>query len=199
MKKGRLAHSLNCICFSETVNTAKTSELPIFQSSENLSMTKASSSGTVAIQRNSTKDNVEDNVTENEDDTASKHQDSISFEEEQLTDYKVDNENESITKISIESRLLNILFRETTTFGVRIKRNIERAALHRNFVTTQTVPGCESDVKVKVGMLAEGGEVITLSAEYEDCKRVANETDTPIRQVASSAVGKAKNILQNNK
>ena len=170
-------------------------------------MTKTSSSGTVAIQRNSTKDNVEDNVTENEDDTASKHQDSIaqhdagliSFEEVQLTDYKVDNENESTIKMSIESRLLNILFRETTTFGVRIKRNIERAALHRNFVTTQTVPGCGSDVKVKVGMLAEGGEVITLSAEYEDCKRVANETDTPIRQVASSAVGKAKHILQNNK
>ena len=88
-----------------------------------------------------------------------------------------------------ERCLLNVLFRHTTTLGVRIERNILRAALQRRFVTVQ-LPyrdnGRGGQVDVKVGSLGDG-EVVSVKAEFEHCRAVAEGSGVPLKVVASMA------------
>ncbi|MFW5856687.1 MAG: nickel pincer cofactor biosynthesis protein LarC, partial [Planctomycetota bacterium] len=64
-------------------------------------------------------------------------------------------------------RLLDRIFRETGTFGLRMQQ-VERAILDRAFVEV-AVDG--NPVRVKVGR--RGGRVRTVAPEYEDCRRAA--------------------------
>jgi uncharacterized protein (TIGR00299 family) protein len=73
-------------------------------------------------------------------------------------------------------RYLDILFRETTTLGVRIQP-IERKKLPRTTKQVQTSFGI---VSVKVIVL-EGQE--QLRAEFEECKRIATENKLPLAAV----------------
>ena len=73
-------------------------------------------------------------------------------------------------------------FAETTTFGIR-RHRVLRTKLDREFVTVTTPYGA---VKVKVGK--SGGKVITAAPEYEDCRRIAQETGTPLRDVMTSVM-----------
>jgi hypothetical protein len=73
-------------------------------------------------------------------------------------------------------RYLDILFRETTTLGVRIQP-IERKMLPRSTKQVQTSFGI---VSVKVIVL-EGQE--QLRAEFEECKRIAAENKLPLAAV----------------
>ena len=70
-----------------------------------------------------------------------------------------------------------ILFRETTTIGVRRYR-VERTALPRRFFEVQ-VPG--GTVRIKACELPDGTE--KRYPEYEDVKRVARETGKSYREV----------------
>ena len=63
-----------------------------------------------------------------------------------------------------------LLFRETTTLGVR-RQEWERTALEREIVTVATAYG---SVRVKVGR--RGGVVYNAQPEFEDCQRLAAET-----------------------
>lgn len=74
--------------------------------------------------------------------------------------------------------VLTIIFRETTTFGVRVRRNVERASLPREF--RRNVDG--TGVDVRVGRLPDG-TVTTVSPEYEHCRVSARSTGTPLRKV----------------
>jgi len=94
---------------------------------------------------------------------------------------------------SIVNKLLELVFRHTTTLGVRICRNIDRAALRRSFLTAQT-PFHESSINVKVGFL--GNEAVSMKAEFEDCARISRETNVPIKQVADCATQQAQILLQ---
>lgn len=105
------------------------------------------------------------------------------------------------TTLPVIEGLLNIIFRQTTTFGVRIHRDIERIALHRQFLRRVQTPYGNSElqedgcVDVKLGML--GGEIVTISAEFDHCKRVADAVDMPLRVIAESAIGIARReVLQ---
>lgn len=93
--------------------------------------------------------------------------------------------------------LLSIIFRQTTTLGVRVLRNLERIALRRQFIQRVQTPyysntedGC---VDVKLGMLGE--EIVTISAEFDHCKRVADATNTPLKVVSERAIEVAKSLL----
>lgn len=72
--------------------------------------------------------------------------------------------------------VLQILFRETTTLGVRIQP-VERRKIGRSTRTVSTSLGM---VKVKV-ILRDSGE--TLVPEFEECKRIAREKNIPLIEV----------------
>jgi uncharacterized protein (DUF111 family) len=74
------------------------------------------------------------------------------------------------------NRLLDIIFRETTTLGVRIQP-IERKKLPRSTKQVQTSFGIAS---AKV-IIVEGKE--QLRVEFEECKRIASEKNLPLAEV----------------
>jgi len=92
---------------------------------------------------------------------------------------RCDNDN------TAEHRLLNIMFRHTTTLGIRIQRDILRASLQRRFVKVQT-PFSTKGVDVKISSL-NNGEIVSVKAEFEQCKLVSEESCTPLKTVSSAA------------
>ena len=80
------------------------------------------------------------------------------------------------------SRLTHLLFRETTTLGVR-RRQENREVLDRRWVTVNTQWG---DVRMKVGSF--NGNVTNYAPEYEDCRRIAREQQVPLKRVIEQAV-----------
>jgi len=75
----------------------------------------------------------------------------------------------------------DLIFRQTTTFGVRRTR-VERAKLERRRVEVATAFGT---VRIKVGR--RGGKVVTALPEYEDCLRLAEEQRVAFREVYDAA------------
>lgn len=87
------------------------------------------------------------------------------------------------TKLSVlvdekqESAVLEVLFKETTSIGVR-KYKVEKIMLKRDFEEIETKYG---NITVKNAYYQ--GEKIKYKPEYEDCKRIANEKNIPIDRV----------------
>ena len=79
-------------------------------------------------------------------------------------------------------RLTQILFRETTTLGVR-RREESRRILSRKWVTVATQWG---DVRMKIASM--NGTVTNYAPEYEDCRRIAAERHVPLKSVMQEAV-----------
>ena len=79
-------------------------------------------------------------------------------------------------------RLTAIVFRETTTIGVRY-REMMRECLDRETVTVDTPYGV---VAVKVAQ--RNGEVLNASPEFDDCARLATETGAPVKDVQAAAM-----------
>lgn len=87
------------------------------------------------------------------------------------------------------SALQEVIFRETTTLGVR-SYDVSRLCLERDWREVQTEYG---PVRMKVGL--SDGEIVTAAPEYEDCRRLARESGTPVKtvyQAAQSAFEKSK-------
>jgi uncharacterized protein (TIGR00299 family) protein len=78
--------------------------------------------------------------------------------------------------------LSRIVFRETTTIGIR-RHAVDRTTLEREFVEVDTTYG---KVKIKVSKL--DGEVVTTAPEYEDCARIAREHGVPLKQIQTLAL-----------
>ncbi len=74
------------------------------------------------------------------------------------------------------------LFRHTTTFGFRYS-SVERVVLQREFHSVQTSLGT---VKVKVGR--KNQEIVQVSPEFEDCRRVAEQAGVSLQTVYAAAV-----------
>jgi len=74
-------------------------------------------------------------------------------------------------------KISEILFTETSTFGVRYYE-VNRITLDREIQTIKTPYG---PVKVKVGSL--NGNLLKISPEYEDCKKIARREKLPIKKV----------------
>ena len=74
-----------------------------------------------------------------------------------------------------------ILFEETTTLGVR-RHDLHRVALPRRVHTLQ-LPG--GRVRIKVAEMGRGKKKII--PEYQDCKKVAETTGRPIREIMQQA------------
>ena len=78
--------------------------------------------------------------------------------------------------------LAGVLFRETGTFGVRVREQ-RRYTLERSWRTVQTEFG---DIRLKAG--AWQGEEVTVAPEYEDCKRAALAHGVSLRRVYAAAM-----------
>jgi pyridinium-3,5-bisthiocarboxylic acid mononucleotide nickel chelatase len=79
------------------------------------------------------------------------------------------------------SRLIDLVFRETTTIGVRTYE-VRRKTLERELVPVATPFG---DVRIKISSM--NGSVLNATPEYEDCQRIANQRGIPLKQVIASA------------
>ncbi len=77
--------------------------------------------------------------------------------------------------------LSRLLFEETSTIGVRTYR-AERLILERSHVSVETTYG---PVRVKVS--SRQGEVLNFAPEYEDCRRLAEERQVPLKRVLEQA------------
>jgi len=77
--------------------------------------------------------------------------------------------------------LLALVFRETTTIGVRY-HDVTRERLDREVITVETPLG---PVRFKVARL--GGSVVNAAPEFDDCQRLATERRIPIKDVQAIA------------
>jgi len=84
-------------------------------------------------------------------------------------------------------KLADMILAETTTLGVRMT-DIVRRKLQRELGTVDTEFGT---VKVKIAHV-NGGERVT--AEYDDCVRIANERNIPLTAVYESVVKSNRNV-----
>ena len=80
------------------------------------------------------------------------------------------------------ARLTQIIFRETTTLGVR-QRDERRQTLARKWQNVNTTWG---GVRIKIASM--NGTVTHYAPEYEDCRRIAVEHRVPLKEVMSEAV-----------
>lgn len=86
--------------------------------------------------------------------------------------------------------VVDTLFRETTTFGVRI-RSVEREILDRRWVE---VTVAAHTVRVKIG--ERGGSTITVAPEYDDAAAAARATGMALRDVYAAATAAAREQLE---
>jgi uncharacterized protein (TIGR00299 family) protein len=77
--------------------------------------------------------------------------------------------------------VLDIIFRETTSIGVRI-REVERKKLEREIREVDTLFG-----KVRIKISKRGDEIFTITPEYDDCRRIAEEKQVPLKTVIEEA------------
>jgi len=78
--------------------------------------------------------------------------------------------------------LMNLIFAETTTFGVRTYR-AQRRVLPREWVNVGTEYG---EVRIKVSRV--NGRILHVAPEFEDCRKLAAEKDVPLQRVIASAM-----------
>jgi len=79
------------------------------------------------------------------------------------------------------SRLIDLIFRETTTIGVRT-HEARRKTLARESVTVETPFG---EVRMKISRMH--GAVLNATPEYEDCRRIATLKNIPLKDVLAAA------------
>ncbi|MGG6268192.1 nickel pincer cofactor biosynthesis protein LarC [Leptolyngbya sp. AN03gr2] len=70
-----------------------------------------------------------------------------------------------------------ILFRETTTLGIR-RTTQQRTILDRRFEQVNTEYGA-----IQVKIASRNGSIVNVQPEYEDCVRIARKVDLPWREV----------------
>lgn len=83
---------------------------------------------------------------------------------------------------SDRERMLDLIFGESTTFGIREHRT-KRTILDRSFQSVETPFGA---VRIKLGQ--RNGTIVTASPEIEDCRKCAAEGGVPVRNVYDSAL-----------
>ncbi len=83
---------------------------------------------------------------------------------------------------SAVAKIADVIFLETTSFGVRVDR-VNRLKLERRFEKVTTPFG---EVTVKLGL--RGGEVIQASPEFESVRAVSEKSGQPLRVVQEAAL-----------
>jgi uncharacterized protein (DUF111 family) len=76
----------------------------------------------------------------------------------------------------------DLLLRETSTLGLRIREE-RRVCLQRQLVEVATEWG---SIRVKVG--SRGDEEFNAAPEFDDCRRLAEKNDVPVKRVLEAAL-----------
>jgi uncharacterized protein (TIGR00299 family) protein len=79
-------------------------------------------------------------------------------------------------------RMVRLVFRETTTIGVR-HREVARRVLDRESMSVETSVG---PIRIKVARL--DGEIVNAAPEYEDCREAALRSGAALREVQALAI-----------
>jgi uncharacterized protein (TIGR00299 family) protein len=87
---------------------------------------------------------------------------------------------------SVREQVFDVLFRETTTLGVRYYP-VERRVLERRTLVRDTPWG-----KISVKQGVKDGRVVTESPEFEDCARLADAAGAPLKEVFRHATGRGR-------
>lgn len=85
--------------------------------------------------------------------------------------------------------ILEVLFSESTTLGIRIREVKRLRLVQQNFIA-ETKYG---KIKVKVGMFKGG--IKNIAPEYENCKKIAKQHQIPLKEVYEEA----KKAVHDNK
>jgi uncharacterized protein (DUF111 family) len=80
------------------------------------------------------------------------------------------------------SALAEVLFRETTTIGLR-HHDVDRECLQREFVTVETTLG---PVRFKVAV--RNGRVVNAMPEFEDCAKLSAVHNVSVKDVQTLAI-----------
>ena len=87
-----------------------------------------------------------------------------------------------ISKKSKRDEMVNLIFKETGSLGIRIAPNIHRGLAKREFIKkTYEIEGKEYEITFKIGYV--NGEIISKRPEYEDLKRIASDSGLSLRKV----------------
>lgn len=86
-----------------------------------------------------------------------------------------------LTDLERRDAAATVIFRETSTFGLRIVP-VERHCLRRSFDAVTTPFG---SVRVKIGWW--GDRILKVTPEYEDCRRLAVEKSVPLGRIYQAA------------
>jgi uncharacterized protein (TIGR00299 family) protein len=83
---------------------------------------------------------------------------------------------------SARARVCDVMFRETTTIGVRFDE-VQRETLERRFVDVPVTGG-----RVRVKVAGRAGQILNVAPEFEDCVRVAEATGASVKDVQAEAM-----------
>ena len=87
-----------------------------------------------------------------------------------------------ISKKDKRDEIINLIFKETGSLGIRISPNIHRGLAKREFIKkTFEINGNNYEVTFKIGYIND--EVISSRPEYEDIKKIAKDTGLSLREV----------------
>jgi uncharacterized protein (TIGR00299 family) protein len=89
-----------------------------------------------------------------------------------------------------EAKLADVILRETTTLGVRVHALAHRHEARREMRPVETAFG---PVHVKVKWI--GNEAVGAMPEYEDCRKLADAANVPVRTVHEAATVVAQELL----
>ncbi len=98
----------------------------------------------------------------------------------------------TISSLDKSNELLETIFKETTTLGVRMTE-IKRKKMKREVKTINTSWG-----KLRVKLEIMDGKVRGVTPEYEDCRKVANDYDLSLKEVYEEAKREASLIFLNS-
>lgn len=87
-----------------------------------------------------------------------------------------------LCKPADEGKFQELFFAETATLGVR-SYTTQRRVLPREW---ETVTTCYGEVRMKLARL--NGQVVQVSPEYEDCRKLAEEKAVPLQRVMQEAM-----------
>lgn len=101
-----------------------------------------------------------------------------------------------ISKLDLVDHLVNILFKETGTLGIRISENTHRGIAERQFVPLDiNISDHIYTINFKIGLIDD--DIISYRPEYEDIRRISVEQDIPLIEVRNIANTMIRDFLDN--
>jgi pyridinium-3,5-bisthiocarboxylic acid mononucleotide nickel chelatase len=90
---------------------------------------------------------------------------------------------------SLETKLTEIIMRETSTLGIR-SRPVARHMAQREIIEFDSSLG-----RAKAKIKRFGDDIVAVSPEYDDCRRLALEHNLPLHEVSRIVESEARRYL----